>query len=132
MNIADDLNHAYHNGYETAKRDAIKAISSVDDYANSWVTYTVAEATNAIKKLPSAPVEKVQSEQWIPCADHQPTNEDWTFVTILDESGDTPYRYTDVGWYLEAAKCWIVGAEQRTDVVAWMPYPKPWKGKNDA
>lgn len=52
MNIADDLNHAYHDGYEAAKRDVIKAISSIDDYTNSWVTYAIDEAISMIKELP--------------------------------------------------------------------------------
>ena len=69
--------------------------------------------------------------QWIPCSDRLPMSDDWVFVTILDEYGDTPFRYADFGWYLEAANCWIVDAEQRTDVVAWMPKPKPWNGEKD-
>ncbi len=63
--------------------------------------------------------------RWIPCGERLPENDDWQIVTVLDETGDTPFRYTDFGWYLEAAKCWIINAEQRTDIVAWMPLPEP-------
>lgn len=73
----------------------------------------------------------VGCERWIPVTEGPPKNDDWVAVTILDESGDTPFRYTDFGWYLEAARCWIVNAEQRTDVIAWMPSPKPWEGERE-
>lgn len=69
-------------------------------------------------------------ERWIPCSERLPANDDWVIISILDEIGDTPYRYSDFGWYLEAAKCWIVESEQRTDVVAWMPLPKPYKERS--
>lgn len=67
-----------------------------------------------------------RSQEWIPCSEKLPANDDWVIISVLDEVGDTPYRYSDFGWYLEAAKCWIVESEQRTDVVAWMPLPKPY------
>lgn len=69
--------------------------------------------------------------RWIPVTKSLPKNDDWCIVTILDESGDTPFRYTDFGWYLEEASCWIVGAERWTGVVAWMPLPEPWRGEEE-
>lgn len=76
-------------------------------------------------------IQKTLDERtrWIPVSERLPKNDDWAIVTILDERGDTPFRYTDFGWYLEAANCWIVEAEQRTDVTAWMPLPDPWRGE---
>lgn len=72
---------------------------------------------------------KVWKGEWIPVSEKLPKNDDWVIVTILDEWGDTPWTYTDFGWYLEAANCWVIDAKQRTDVIAWMPLPKPWKGE---
>lgn len=69
--------------------------------------------------------------EWISVNKELPKHDDWKIVTILDEHGDTPYRYTDFGWYLEEANCWIVDAEQRTDVIAWMPLPEPYKEDED-
>lgn len=90
-----------------------------DDYElglnNQW-HYDV----NALMAVPSA-------QRWISVSERLPKNDDWVIVTILDERGDTPWRYTDFGWYLEEANCWIVDAEQRKDVVAWMSLPEPWK-----
>ena len=68
------------------------------------------------------------TDGWIPCSERLPKDNDWVIVTILEERGDIPYRYTDFGWYLEVANCWIIDAEQRTDIIAWMPLPKPYKG----
>ena len=65
--------------------------------------------------------------KWILCEDRLPKNDDWEIITILDEHGDTPYRYSDFGWYFDTAKCWIVDAQPRTDVIAWMPLPPPYK-----
>lgn len=70
---------------------------------------------------------KVWSGEWIPVTERLPNSDDWVIITILDESGDTSFRYTGFGWYLEAANCWIVEAEQRTDIIAWMPLPRPYK-----
>ena len=64
---------------------------------------------------------------WTPCSEGPPEDDDWLIVTVLDERGDTPFRYTDFGWYLDVGKCWIVDSEQRTDVIAWMPLPKPFR-----
>lgn len=72
--------------------------------------------------------DKIWMGEWIPVNKELPKNDDWVIVTVLDESGDTPFRYTDFGWYLDVAHRWIVEAGQRTDVIAWMPLPKPWKG----
>ena len=77
--------------------------------------------------IENAPTVDVVGRQWIPVSERLPKNDDWVIVTILDESGDTPWRYTDFGWYLEEANCWIVASEQRKDIVAWMSLPEPWK-----
>ena len=86
-------------------------------------------AQQNIALLPSA-------QQWIPCSERLPKNDDWVIVTIFDERGDTPFRYTDFGWYLKAANCWIVDgwvvdAEQRAGVAAWTPLPEPYQGEDE-
>ena len=71
--------------------------------------------------------------KWIPVSDdHLPKNDDFVIITIKDESGDYPYIYSDFGWYLDKADCWIVDAQQRTDVIAWMPLPKPYEPQEGA
>ena len=82
--------------------------------------------TKPLKRVPTIDPEP----QWIPCSEGLPANDDFVVVTVLDESGDTPYRYSDFGWYFNVAKCWIIDAEQRTDVIAWMPLPEPYCQEN--
>lgn len=80
----------------------------------------------AIEKT-TKPEPIIKNPQWIPANKELPKHDDWKIVTILEEYGDTQCRYTDFGWYLEEAECWIVDAERRTDVIAWAPLPEPYK-----
>ena len=48
------------------------------------------------------------------------------WVTIRDDSGDSVYWYTDVGWYFGDG-CWIVNNSREMNVVAWMEKPVPFK-----
>lgn len=72
--------------------------------------------------------------KWIPCSERLPEEKsDWKTVTVLDESGDTPFTYTSVGYYLSDG-WWIVDNEPMEEgnlirVIAWMPLPKPYKGE---
>lgn len=100
---------------------------------NEWILFLAKETADIrddIQKILTDLFNRVSSaQQWIPVSEGLPENDDWVIVTILDEWGDTPWTYTDFGWYLEAASCWIIDAKQRTDVIAWMPLPEPWKGE---
>lgn len=110
-----------------SREDAIEAITNYAKFLwdNYHETCHLAGMIDAIDSLPTA------EPQWTPVTKSLPKNDDWVIVTILDESGDTPWRYTDFGWYLEEANCWIVEAEQRTDVIAWAEMPEPWRGEED-
>lgn len=109
------------------REDAIEAITNYAKFLwdNYHETCHLAGMIDTIDALPTA------EPRWIPVTKSLPKNDDWCIVTILDESGDTPFRYTDFGWYLEEASCWIVGAERWTGVVAWMLLPEPWRGEED-
>lgn len=98
-----------HRKYQTMNLD--------DAYESGWF-----DCQKCIEDLSS-------THQWTPISEGLPKNDDWVIVTILDERGDTPFKYTDFGWYLEEANCWVVAAEQRTDIIAWMPLPEPYKEK---
>ena len=63
---------------------------------------------------------------WVSVKDRLPRDQDTVIVAINDDSGDTPYKYTHIGWYMSEAKCWIVEDEiRRGEVYAWMPLPEP-------
>ena len=102
------------------------AIDAIRAFYDEYIVYDNGKSIeDLISELPSA------QPRWIPVTERLPKDDDWQLVTILDESGDTPYRYSDFGWYLEAAECWIVDANQRRDIIAWTPLPEPWKGEKD-
>lgn len=52
-----------------------------------------------------------------------PPTEEMVIVSIRDDSGDTPYCYTYVGWYFNGY--WVVDNSICTQVVAWMELPPP-------
>jgi len=105
---------------EDAMRVAMWFGRSEEQYPTSFIKKRIME-------IPTAD----RPRGWIPCSERMPANDDWVIISVLDEAGDTLYRYSDFGWYFEMAKCWIVESEPRTDAVAWMPLPKPWKGADD-
>ena len=63
---------------------------------------------------------------WISVKDRLPPSQDMVIVAINDASGDTPYRYSYFGWYMQDASCWIIDNEiRRGEVYAWRPLPEP-------
>ena len=48
-------------------------------------------------------------------------------VTILENDGDTPLKYTDVGWHHKGT--WVVDNEICYDVIAWKSLSKAYEGE---
>lgn len=71
--------------------------------------------------LPSA-------QQWIPCSERLPEDEEKVIVSIHDDSGDYAIDYSSSGWYVPAGDFWVVENETNSRVIAWMPLPEPWEG----
>lgn len=67
-------------------------------------------------KLPSA-------QQWIPCGERLPEDEEEVIVSVRDDSGDNTLDYSSFGWYACAGDFWVVDNEANERVVAWMPLP---------
>ena len=78
---------------------------------------------NDIMRFPSAEPEW----KWIPVTKALPWNGTNVLVTVRDDSGDTPWEYTSVGWRTPAGQYWIVDNEICYGVIAWMPLPEPWR-----
>lgn len=75
----------------------------------------------AIEKLPSA-----QSKQcWIPISERLPEDDTEVIVSCTDDSGDSEYSYTTVGWHYKGI--WVVNNDRSFFVKAWMPLPDPYK-----
>lgn len=71
---------------------------------------------------------------WIKFPDQQPSCDTPYIVSIRDDSGDSTYHYTDVGWRSSSFlqdNAWIVDNEVNYNVEAWMFMPEPYKERND-
>ena len=77
---------------------------------------------NALKGVPAA-------QRWIPVTERLPEEDEEVNVTILDDNGDTPFRYVATAWYYKGI--WVANNERTFGVVAWMPLPEPAKLESD-
>ncbi|MBR1631526.1 MAG: DUF551 domain-containing protein [Paludibacteraceae bacterium] len=67
--------------------------------------------------------------EWIPCAERMPEDDTEVIVSCTDDSGDSEFSYTTIGWHFKGV--WVVGNERSYFVIAWMPLPEPHKGNKD-
>ena len=67
----------------------------------------------------------VSQPRWIPVTERKPKTDDIVIVAIHDDSGDTPYDVTNVGFYLDVFPLgiWVVENERCNYVTHWMPLP---------
>lgn len=92
---------------------------SPDDRKKDCDIYTKLQAADAIEEL--------SKPRWIPVTERKPKTDDIVIVAIHDDSGDTPYDVTDVGFYLDVFPLgiWVVENERCNYVTHWMPLPEP-------
>ena len=65
--------------------------------------------------------------RWIRCNEKLPIGRGDVLVSCHDDSGDTSWNYTSCGWMTTDGEYWIVDGEENHHVVAWMPFPEPYK-----
>ena len=73
-----------------------------------------------------------KADRWIPISEGLPNDDDDVFVTVIDDHGDRPWRYTDIARLCN--ETWIANNEILFgEVIAWMPqrYPKPYKSDGE-
>ena len=76
-------------------------------------------------------VPTVDPVQWVLCSDRLPNSEEQVIVTCHDTGGDTAFNYTSCGWVTRNGEYWIVENEINPYVIAWTPFPKPYKVKHE-
>ena len=79
-----------------------------------------------LKKGAELKEETIEQLLWNPISKGLPTEGTMVEVTILENDGDTPLKYTDVGWHHKGT--WVVNNEVRSDVIAWKPLSKAYEG----
>ena len=79
-----------------------------------------------LKKGTELKVETVEQLSWSLVSEELPTEEELVEVTILDYSGDSAIRYTEVGWRYQ--DIWVVDNKINDQVVAWKPLSKEYQG----
>lgn len=90
-----------------------------------------ADAIEALSKLALSEHNRAAKlaweRRWIPVAERLPKTDDLVIVAIHDDSGDTPYDVTNVGFYLDVFPLgiWVVENERCNYVTHWMPLPEP-------
>lgn len=63
--------------------------------------------------------------KWISVDKRLPKAEENVLVTVKDNSADSPIYHTSVGWYYKGI--WVVENEVSYQVIAWMPFPEPYR-----
>lgn len=113
-----------------SRQDAIDAIHKSTEKYNYFMgmeNYTDEDAVEAINTVPASQV--ISDVEWIPVTEALPINDADVIVSVLDDSGDTPYRFTSVGWCTPDGQYWVVNNEICYGVIAWMPLPEPYRGE---
>lgn len=67
--------------------------------------------------------------KWIPCENGKnlPDAEEVVLLSCHDDFGDTSFDFVCSGWLTTEKEYWIVDNAINTCVVAWAPFPKPYK-----
>jgi hypothetical protein len=88
---------------------------------------TAKEAADAIEELMRRceQFQYMPPPAWITVTEQKPKTDDIVIVAIHDDSGDTPYDVTNVGFYLDVFPLgiWVVENERCNYVTHWMPLP---------
>lgn len=93
---------------------------------NGWtMTRIVQVDANTMEYQTKKPTEfqTIGTQQWIPCSEALPDNEDYVFCTTETKKG---LRQVVRGYYMHDVKDWACGMNR--NVLAWAPMPEPYKG----
>ena len=74
-------------------------------------------------------LSQLNEREWTPCSERLPKkSDDYLTTTSFDLGKTEPAREVYKNYFCAASQKWLTDDE---DVIAWMPLPKPWKGKNE-
>ena len=89
----------------------------------------MSEIRALIEELPSVSMEKPKID-WIPVSERLPSDDEYVIVSVIDDHGDTPWKYTTVAWLCNGV--WISDNNILCGTaVAWMSFPQPYKAESE-
>lgn len=97
------------------RQDAIEAIEQLWD----WDTVDGIQTSTALKQVITDIKNLPSAQQWIPCSERLPKEDDLYLVT----NSRWGYSEREIGLWQGGE--WLTGGEP----IAWMPLPEPWKGE---
>ena len=106
--------------HQNRNKDMVEGANS--DEHQAW--YKSQDIYEALEAVPSAD----RPQEWIPCSERLPEKEGYYLVTTRRFAFcDTIYKTRPA--FRSSTNRWVrVGG---SEVLAWMPLPKPWKGADD-
>ena len=118
-------------------------MSNQDKAFIRWLAMTAYDKINELEQT-SVPVhdielilDEVAKPQWIPVKESYPETNDEVLVTYI-VNGDKSKRYVEAAsWYDGDDGFWVSAWDEyrvpgtRIEIVAWMPFPKPYKPTED-
>ena len=103
--------------------DYIERQEAIDVAKQHWYKPDIAKA---LEELPSAQPK----QRWIPCSERLPSDDEYVIVSVLDDHGDTPWKYTTVAW--QCGGVWISDNDILCGTaIAWMPLPMPYREESE-
>ena len=114
--------------------DPMHCLSCVEDKDGRCFARLMTQGADAIEALSKLALDEhnraavaAWENRWIPVTERLPKTDDLVIVAIHDDSGDTPYDVTNVGFYLDVFPLgiWVVENERCNYVTHWMPLPEP-------
>ena len=129
--------------YNKGLDDAIKAVNSlpsaeperiikIGQRSGKTLEFAInyLQSTGWLQEHDRILTESVEPDRkWVPVTEALPINDVDVIVSVLENSGDTPYRFTSVGWCTPDGQYWVVDNEMCYGVIAWMPLPEAWRGE---
>lgn len=79
------------------REDAIELCAEAQGRATTKAELKgISKVWQGLLKLPSAEA----AQGWIPCSERLPSDNECVIVSVLDDHGDTSWKYTVVAWLL--------------------------------
>lgn len=120
------------DGGQTVMAQAVAVCKDLRSAGPEWVLESAIDYLHNVGWLQEH--DKILTEsaeperKWTTVTKALPCTNTNVLVTVLDDSGDTPWRYTSVGWLTPDSKYWVVDNDLCYGVIAWMPIPEKYLG----